>query len=134
MATADNKKVRVLMGKVGLDAHDTGAVVISNLLKDAGMEVIYLGIHNSIEGIVKAAQQEDVDVIGLSFLGGEHIHHTKKLMDRLKKVPKGKYLVLVGGVIPPVDVPELKEIGVDGVFGPGTKSGDVVKFIRENVH
>jgi methylmalonyl-CoA mutase C-terminal domain/subunit len=121
------------MAKVGLDAHDTGALVVSHLLKDEGMEVIYLGIHNTVEGVVRAAQQEDVDVIGLSFLGGEHLYYTKKIMERLKET-REEYLVLVGGIIPQNDIPRLKEIGVAEVFGPGSRVEEIARFIRENIN
>ena len=125
-------KIRVLIAKVGLDAHDTGAVVVSHLLRDAGMEVIYLGIHNTVEQVVVAAQQEGVDVIGLSFLGGDHLYHTRRLMEQLKKAEE-KQLVLVGGVIPRSDICQLKDMGVAMIFGPGTGSAEVVKFIEGNV-
>ncbi|MGQ9477274.1 MAG: cobalamin B12-binding domain-containing protein [Candidatus Bipolaricaulia bacterium] len=127
------KKIRVLMAKVGLDGHDRGVKVICNALRDAGMEVIYTGLHNTPEEVVRAALQEDVDVIGISLLSGAHMAifpKVRKLMDEhgLKDV-----LLLGGGIIPDEDKEELRKLGVKGLFGPGTPLSEIVEFIREEV-
>lgn len=126
------RKIRVLLAKPGLDGHDRGAKVIALALKDAGMEVVYTGLHQTVPSIVKQAVQEDVDVIGLSIMSGAHIPICNKLMDMVKKEDFGKVLLIVGGVIPNKDIPVLKEIGVDAVFPGGTPFEEIVRFIREN--
>ena len=126
------RKVRVLIAKPGLDGHDRGAKVVAFALKDAGMEVIYTGLHQTIPSIVRQAIQEDVDVIGLSIMSGAHIPICTKLMEMLKKEGIGDKLILVGGVIPNKDIPVLKELGVQGVFPGGTRFDDIIDFIREN--
>jgi methylmalonyl-CoA mutase C-terminal domain/subunit len=128
------RKIRVLLGKPGLDGHDRGAKVVAHALRDAGMEVIYTGLHQTVPSIVKQAIQEDVDVIGLSIMSGAHIPICRKLVDILKKEDLGKVLVVVGGVIPNKDIPVLKEMGVRGVFPGGTRFDEIVGFMRENVH
>jgi len=126
-------KIRVLMSKPGIDGHWRGGIVVSRALRDAGMELIFGGFQN-IEQCVESAIQEDVDVIGLSIHSGAHFAYTKRLIDLLKKKGfKDQILILVGGVIPAQDFHELKEMGVANVYGPGTMTGDIVKFIRENV-
>ncbi|MFW9898005.1 MAG: cobalamin B12-binding domain-containing protein [Candidatus Thorarchaeota archaeon] len=126
-------KIRVLMSKPGIDGHWRGGIVVSRALRDAGMELIFGGFQN-IEQCVESAIQEDVDVIGLSFHSGAHFAYTKRLIELLKKKGfKDQILILVGGVIPAQDFHELKEMGVANVYGPGTMTGDIVKFIRENV-
>jgi len=127
-----SKRVRVLTAKMGLDCHDTGIVSLSQLLRDAGFEVIYLGLHNSAEKIIRLAQQEDVDIIGISFLSGQHMIQTNKLMEQIK-AENENFVVLVGGVIPKTDIPELLSMGVARVFTPGTMTEEVAKFIRENI-
>ena len=128
-----DKKIRVLVAKPGLDGHDRGAKVIARALRDAGMEVIYTGLRQTPEMIVSAALQEDVDVIGLSILSGAH----KALVPRLSQLLKDKQmqdvLVLLGGIIPDADIPEMKEQGVAAVFQPGASLDEIVKFIREKV-
>lgn len=131
--TPGEKRIRVVMAKPGLDGHDMGAKVVALALKDAGMEVIYTGLHRRIEEIVKTALEEDVDVIGLSIYSGAHLSLTKKLMDQLKEKGLTDRLVLVGGNIPQRDIAELKEYGVDGVFPVGSKLDDIVDFIKKRM-
>ncbi|MQA28953.1 MAG: methylmalonyl-CoA mutase [Luteitalea sp.] len=123
------RKLRVVIAKPGLDGHDRGAKVIARALRDAGMEVIYTGLRQTPEQIVGAALQEDADVIGLSILSGAHNHIAPKLMDLLKEKGLDDVLVVIGGIIPDVDVPRLKEIGVKGIFLPGTPMKDIIDFI-----
>ncbi|MHB8620498.1 MAG: cobalamin B12-binding domain-containing protein [Chloroflexota bacterium] len=128
------ERIRVIVAKPGLDGHDKGAKIVARLLRDAGMEVIYTGLHRSVEDIVNIAIQEDVDVIGLSVLSGAHVPLTRKLIERLEaEGMKGDVLVLVGGVIPNEDVATLKASGVDGVFPVASPFEDIVSFIKENV-
>src|SRR4030042_4186788 len=115
------RKIRVLLAKPGLDGHDRGAKVVALALKEAGMEVIYTGLHQTVPSIVKQATQEDVDVIGLSIMSGAHIPICRKLMDMIKKEGFENVLVVVGGVIPNKDIPVLKALGVKGVFPGGTR-------------
>ena len=125
-------KIRVVIAKPGLDGHDRGAKVIARALRDAGMEVIYTGLRQTPEQIVTAALQEDADVIGLSILSGAHNHTAPKLMELLKAKGLNDVLVVIGGIIPDVDIPRLKAIGVKGVFLPGTPMQDIIEFIRTN--
>jgi methylmalonyl-CoA mutase C-terminal domain/subunit len=127
------RTLRVVIAKPGLDGHDRGAKVIARALRDAGMEVIYTGLRQTPEQIVSAALQEDADVIGLSILSGAHNHIAPKLMALLKEQGIDDVLVLVGGIIPDVDVPKLYAIGVKGVFLPGTPMQAIVDFIQANV-
>ncbi|MFB3814216.1 MAG: cobalamin B12-binding domain-containing protein [Terriglobales bacterium] len=127
------QKIRVLVAKPGLDGHDRGAKVIARALRDAGMEVIYTGLRQTPEMIVNSAIQEDVDVIGLSILSGAHNAIVPRVMDLLRQQKAEDILVLVGGIIPDVDVEGLKKAGVAGVFQPGTPMDDIIKFIRERV-
>jgi len=127
------RPIRVLLAKPGLDGHDVGAKVVVQRLRNAGMEVIYTGLRQSIEQIVSAALQEDVDVIGLSILSGSHVELTRELMEQLGKKGIGDVLVLVGGIIPKGDIPLLKAQGVDGVFPVHSPLEEVEKFIREHV-
>jgi methylmalonyl-CoA mutase C-terminal domain/subunit len=127
------KKIRALVAKPGLDGHDRGAKVVAHALKEAGMEVIYTGLHQTVPSIVNQAMQEDVDVIGLSIMSGAHVPISKKLMELVKQKGIGEKLVLVGGVIPSRDIPVLQEIGVKGIFPGGTHFDEIVKFIQENV-
>ncbi len=128
------KRIRILIAKPGLDGHDRGAKVMAHALRDAGMEVIYSGLHQTVPSIVKMAIEEDVDVIGLSIMSGAHIPISKKIMELIKKEGLDRVIVVVGGVIPAKDIPVLKEIGVTGVFPGGTPFEESIKFIRENVH
>jgi methylmalonyl-CoA mutase C-terminal domain/subunit len=122
----------VVIAKPGLDGHDRGAKVIARALRDAGMEVIYTGLRQTPEQIVTAALQEDADVIGLSILSGAHNHIAPRLMELLKARGLDDVLVLIGGIIPDVDVPKLKAIGVKGVFLPGTPMQEIIDFINSN--
>ncbi|NCO61246.1 MAG: methylmalonyl-CoA mutase [Deltaproteobacteria bacterium CG_4_8_14_3_um_filter_51_11] len=128
-----DRKIRVLVAKPGLDGHDRGAKVVSHALKEAGMEVIYTGLHQSVPGIVNQAIQEDVDVIGLSIMSGAHVPIMRKLMDLVRSREIGEKLVLIGGVIPQRDVPLLKELGVDGVFPGGSRFDEIVSFIKDKM-
>ncbi len=125
------RKIRVLVAKPGLDGHDRGAKVVARALRDAGMEVIYTGIRQTPEMIAEAALQEDVDVVGLSILSGAHMALCPRVVELLKTQGMDDVVVLVGGIIPDDDVAPLKQLGVKGVFGPGTSTGDIVAFIRE---
>jgi methylmalonyl-CoA mutase C-terminal domain/subunit len=127
------RKLRVVIAKPGLDGHDRGAKVIARALRDAGMEVIYTGLRQTPEQIVSAALQEDADVIGLSILSGAHNHIAPKLMSLLHDQGLDDVLVLVGGIIPDVDVPKLQALGVKGVFLPGTPMQNIIDFINGNV-
>ena len=126
------RKLRVIIAKPGLDGHDRGAKVIARALRDAGMEVIYTGLRQTPQQIAAAALQEDADVVGLSILSGAHNHIAPQLMNLLKQKGLDDVLVLIGGIIPDVDVPKLKEIGVRGVFLPGTPMQDIIDFINAN--
>jgi methylmalonyl-CoA mutase, C-terminal domain len=127
------RKIRVLVAKPGLDGHDRGAKVVARALRDAGMEVIYTGIRQTPEMIVEAALQEDVDVVGLSILSGAHMALCPRITELLRAQGLDDVLVVVGGIIPDDDVPALQRAGVQGVFGPGTSTHDIVKFIRERI-
>ena len=124
------KRVKIIMAKMGLDCHDTGIVTMTHMLRDAGCEVIYLGLHNSAERILRVAMEEDVDIIGLSFLSGQHMVQTAKLFDLMKK-EGAKFPIMVGGVIPNYDVKQLQEMGVSKVFSPGTMTSLIMDFIDE---
>ena len=128
-----SSKIRVVIAKPGLDGHDRGAKVIARALRDAGMEVIYTGLRQTPEQIVAAALQEDADVIGLSILSGAHNHIAPRLMELLRQKGLDDVLVVIGGIIPDVDIPKLKQIGVKGVFLPGTPMQDIIGFINKNV-
>ena len=128
-----SKKIRVLIAKPGLDGHDRGAKVMAHALKNAGMEVIYSGLHQTVPSIVKMAIEEGVDVIGLSIMSGAHLPISKKIMELVKKEGLDDMIVLVGGVIPAKDIPGLKEIGVTGVFPGGTPFEESIDFIKKNV-
>src|SRR5437868_14757684 len=127
------RKIRVLVAKPGLDGHDRGAKVIARALRDAGMEVIYTGLRQTPEMIAAAAVQEDVDAVGISILSGAHKTLCPRIVDLLRKNGMDDVLVLVGGIVPQEDIPELKSQGISEVFLPGTSTEDIVKFIRENV-
>ena len=127
------KKIRVLIAKPGLDGHDRGAKVVARALRDAGMEVIYTGLHQTPEQIVETAIQEDVDHIGLSLLSGAHMTLIPRVIALLKSNDVEDISISAGGIIPDEDVPELQAMGVKGVFGPGTSTKDIVEFIRKNI-
>src|SRR5215207_1883742 len=122
------QKIRVVIAKPGLDGHDRGAKVIARALRDAGMEVIYMGLRQTPEQIVAAALQEDADVIGLSILSGAHMHICPRVMALLKEHGLSDVMVVIGGIIPDVDIIKLNEIGVKGVFIPGTPMQKIVEF------
>ena len=126
------RKIRVLLAKPGLDGHDRGAKVVAHAMREAGMEIIYTGLHQTVASIVNQAVQEDVDVIGLSIMSGAHIPICKKLMGMVKEQGVDNKLVVVGGVIPNKDIPVLKEIGVEGIFPGGSYFNDIVDFIQAN--
>ena len=128
------KPIKVLMAKPGLDGHDRGAKVVSLGLKDAGMEVIYTGIRQTPETIVRAAMQEDVDVVGLSILSGAHRHLFGEIARQLKENDMENVLLIGGGVIPDEDMPGLKEVGFSAVFGPGTSIKEIAEYIKNNVN
>ena len=126
------QKVRVVIAKPGLDGHDRGAKVIARALRDAGMEVIYTGLRQTPEQIVSAALQEDADVIGLSILSGAHMHICPRVMELMREKGIDDVLVVVGGIIPDVDIPRLNEIGIRGIFLPGAPMQEIVDFIGKN--
>ncbi|MGF3573140.1 MAG: cobalamin B12-binding domain-containing protein [Candidatus Bathyarchaeia archaeon] len=127
------KKIRVLIAKPGLDSHDRGAKIVARALRDAGMEVIYTGLRQTPEQIVETALQEDVDVIGLSILSGAHLALFPRIMELLRQKGLTDVLVFAGGIIPEEDIPELKKIGIKEVFGPGTPTEMIIKYVLENV-
>ena len=129
----NNRPIRVLVAKPGLDGHDRGAKVIARALRDAGMEVIYTGIRQSPQMIVQAAAQEDVDVLGLSILSGAHLEILPEVMSLLRDQGMDDVLVVLGGIIPSVDRQPLRDLGIVEVFGPGTSTGEIVKFISEHM-
>lgn len=126
----DGRKIRVLVAKPGLDGHDRGAKVVARALRDAGMEVIYTGLRQTPEMIVESALQEDVDVIGLSILSGAHMALVPRIMELLRQNGLEHVKVFVGGIIPDEDIPRLLELGVRGVYGPGTLTDQIVEDIR----
>jgi len=127
------QKIRVVIAKPGLDGHDRGAKVIARALRDAGMEVIYTGLRQTAEQIVGAALQEDADVIGLSILSGAHMHICPRVMELLKQKSLDDVLVVIGGIIPDVDIPKLQAMGVKGIFLPGSPMQQIIDFIQANV-
>lgn len=129
-----DKPIRVLVAKPGLDGHDKGAKVVAHALRDAGCEVIYTGLHKTIDQIVEAALQEDVDVIGLSILSGAHLPLTEQLMQRLREEGMDDVLVVLGGNIPHQDRPKLLELGAAAVFATGSRLEEIAKFVREAAH
>lgn len=131
--TTEQRTLRVLIAKPGLDGHDRGAKVVARALRDAGMEVIYTGIRQTPEMIAEAALQEDVDVVGLSILSGAHLELFPRVIAELRKRGVDDVLLFCGGIIPEGDIPVIKEMGFAGVFGPGTDTNDIIAFLRENV-
>ena len=127
------RKVRLLIGKPGLDGHDRGAKIIARALRDAGFEVIYTGLHQTPEMIVNAAAQEDVDGIGLSILSGAHNYLFPRIVEMLRSKKMNGVVVFGGGIIPDEDIPKLKKKGVDRVFTPGTPLQEIVDYVRDNV-
>ena len=131
--TLPDKKIRVLVAKPGLDGHDRGAKVVARALRDAGMEVIYTGLRQTPEMIAEAALQEDVDVVGLSILSGAHMALAPRIMDLLKANRQTNVKVFIGGIVPDEDIPRLMEMGITGVYGPGSSTEDIVKDIKNAV-
>ena len=125
----DGKK-RILLGKRGLDAHDNGIVIVAKWLSDAGFEVVYAGLYNSAESLVQTAIQEGVDAIGCSFLGGEHLFYTRRLTGLMNERHMDKTKLILGGVVPPEDVDELKRLGVACVFTPGTLRDTIIEALN----
>jgi methylmalonyl-CoA mutase C-terminal domain/subunit len=128
-----DRKLRILVAKPGLDGHDRGAKIIARALRDAGMEVIYTGLHQTPEMIVNAAIQEDVDAIGLSIMSGAHMTLCPAVIDLLKEQKAGDISVFGGGIIPDDDIPRLKEMGVTEIFTPGSSTQDIVKWVQGNI-
>ncbi len=133
MVDTGQGRVRVVMAKPGLDGHDRGAKVVSRALRDAGMEVVYTGLHQSPEQIVEAAIQEDADFIGLSVLSGAHMTLFAKVVELLRARDADDIVVFGGGIIPDADLPELTRLGVAKIFTPGAKTTDIVSWVRANV-
>jgi methylmalonyl-CoA mutase, C-terminal domain len=131
MSPATPPHIRVLVGKVGLDGHDRGARVIASAFRDAGFEVIYTGLHQSPEGIVQAAVQEDVDVVALSMLSGAHMTHFPRVIELLREAGADDVLVTGGGIIPDEDREVLEAAGVGRLFGPGESTREAVEYVRE---
>lgn len=127
------RKIRVIVAKPGLDSHDRGAKIVARAFRDAGMEVIYTGLRQTPEQIVETALQEDVDVIGLSILSGAHMTLFPKIVGLMKQKGLEDILVFAGGIIPDQDIPALKKMGIKEVFGPGTPTDELVRFVRDNV-
>jgi methylmalonyl-CoA mutase C-terminal domain/subunit len=127
------KRIRILVAKPGLDGHDRGAKVVAQALRDAGMEVIYTGLHQTIDQITNTAIQEDVDVIGLSIMSGAHLPICEKLTKEMKKKKIDDIMVVVGGVIPKRDIPKLQKIGIEGIFPGGTPFDASIRWIKEHV-
>src|SRR6059058_3156031 len=130
MSTATKKKIRVVVAKPGLDGHDRGAKIIARALRDAGMEVIYTGLHQTPEQIVETVIQEDADAVGLSILSGAHMTLVPRVLELFSAQGIDDVLVTVGGTIPADDIPQLKELGVAAVFGPGANTQDIIDFIQ----
>jgi methylmalonyl-CoA mutase C-terminal domain/subunit len=127
------RPIRVVVAKPGLDGHDRGAKVVARALRDAGFEVIYTGLHQTPEQVVATAVQEDADAIGLSVLSGAHLYLFKRVMELLREKGAEDIVVFGGGIMPPEDVTALKALGVKELFGPGTSTQDIIRFVRENV-
>jgi methylmalonyl-CoA mutase, C-terminal domain len=133
VAATSTRKIRVVVAKPGLDGHDRGAKIIARALRDAGMEVIYTGLHQTPEQIVETVLQEDADAVGLSILSGAHMTLVPRVVELLREQDAGDVVVTVGGTIPAQDIPELKQLGVAEVFTPGAPTGDIIEFIRSSV-
>jgi len=129
----DERRVRILIGKAGLDGHDRGAKIVARALRDAGFEVIYTGLHNTPDMVVETAIQEDVDAVGLSILSGAHNYLFPEIIRLLREKGADDVVVFGGGIIPKDDIPELLEIGVKAIFEPGTSTGETINWVRENV-
>jgi len=130
---SQERKIKILIAKPGLDGHDRGAKVVARALRDAGFEVIYTGLHQSIDQIVQAALEEDVDAIGISILSGAHMYVFPTLMEKLKEAGLDDVVVFGGGIIPLDDIPKLKEVGVKEIFLPGTPLEEIIEWVKNNV-
>ena len=130
MPATSTRKIRVVVAKPGLDGHDRGAKIIARALRDAGMEVIYTGLHQTPEQVAETALQEDADAVGLSILSGAHMTLVPRVVELLREQEAGDVIVTVGGTIPAQDIPALKELGVAEVFTPGAPTSDIIEFIR----
>ncbi len=126
--------IRVVVAKPGLDGHDRGAKVVARALRDAGMEVVYTGLHQTPEQIVEAAIQEDADVVGLSILSGAHMTLFTRVIELLATREASDIVVFGGGIIPEADIPQLEKVGVAKIFTPGAATHDIVAWVRQNVH
>ena len=129
----EERKIRVLVAKPGLDGHDRGAKVVARALRDAGMEVIYTGLRQTPEMIAEAALQEDVDVVGLSILSGAHMALAPRILELLKANGQSQVQVFIGGIIPDEDIPRLKQLGITGAYGPGASTETIIKDVTEAV-
>ena len=129
-----DRRIKVVVAKPGLDGHDRGAKVVALALKEAGMEVIYTGLHQSVDSIINTAIQEDADVIGLSVMTGGHLHICKEVVEKLKPQGAGDIKVAVAGVIPSRDIPALKDLGVAGIFPGGTPIDEAIAWMQANVN
>jgi len=129
----NERRIRVVVAKPGLDGHDRGAKIVARALRDAGFEVIYTGLHQTPEQIVATAVQEDADAIGLSVLSGAHNYLFKRVLDLLRENGAEDVVVFGGGIIPPDDIAALKALGVKELFGPGTSTHDIVRFVHDHV-
>ena len=127
------RRIRVLVAKVGLDGHDKGAILVSTALRDAGMEVVYTGLRRTVNDVVSAAMQEDVDVIGVSILSGAHMKVAEKMIARMREHGIGDKIFVMGGVIPEEDIPRLKQMGVASVFTQSASFKEIAEFIRDQV-
>ena len=130
---ATEQKIRVLVAKPGLDGHDRGAKVVARALRDSGMEVIYTGLRQTPEMIAQSALQEDVDVVGVSILSGAHLELFPLILAQLREKGLQNVLVLAGGIIPEEDHPAMRDMGINGIFGPGTPTTDIADFITKNI-
>jgi methylmalonyl-CoA mutase C-terminal domain/subunit len=133
MDAAGTRPIRVIVAKVGLDGHDRGAKVVARAFRDAGMEVVYTGLHRTPEEVVEAAVQEDVDVVGLSVLSGAHMTLVPRVLELMRERGLEDVLVVVGGIVPEEDAQALRRMGVAEVFGPGTETQALVRFVRQHV-
>jgi methylmalonyl-CoA mutase C-terminal domain/subunit len=129
----NEKKIRVLVAKPGLDGHDRGAKVVARALRDAGMEVIYTGLRQTPEMVAESALQEDVDVVGLSILSGAHMALVPRVLELLRQNGQENVCVFIGGIVPDEDAPQLRQLGVSGIYGPGTMTNQIITDIRSAV-
>lgn len=131
--TPKSGKIRILIAKPGLDGHDRGAKVVARALRDAGFEVIYTGLRQTPEMIAESALQEDVDLVGLSILSGAHLDLFPQIVEKLREKGVDKVKIFAGGIIPEEDTPALREMGIAAVFGPGTSTQDIIRFVKETI-